>query len=283
MSRWFDSNAIHNFIGINNMYVEKRGGNTVPFDKERIATAIKKAFIASNTTIKEAFIAKLTNEVVSKISSKDTVSVEEIQNAVEQTLVKYGEYGAFNASKEYILYRQSRSDLRRKLEGKKIRLTDGSLTDFNTKLFDKLTHGLVQNCTELGLETKHVLNEFIKNLPNSVSIKEAYNALLMAVKTQFELEPDYSYVAARLLQEILHLEVNNLFPIDDNYFKNYVNFGIEKGFLDPKLATFDLEKIGQALVPERDLQFNYLGLQILYDRYLLHWQGTRFELPQVWL
>jgi ribonucleoside-diphosphate reductase alpha chain len=161
-----------------------------------------------------------------------------------------------------------------------ISLTEGEFIEFSTKIFDNLTDGLIENCKKFNLKSDLILSEFIKNIPSKISLQEAYDALLMSIRTQFELEPDYSYIASQLLLEVLHLEVNTLLSVDKDYFKNYVQFGIDKGFLDPKLAEFDLDKLSNALVPDRDSQFKYLGIQTLYDRYLLHWQDTRFELPQ---
>ena len=256
--------------------VKKRLGNIVPFDKERIANAITKAFDQTPENLDA-----ITDEVVSKILNKDTVNntvnIEEIQDVVEKVLMEQGQH---DASKKYILYRQSRDTLRKKLKGKMIRLADGELTEFHTKTFDELTFVLIETCKKCGLEYHSIVDEFIKNIPSSISVREAYNALLMATRTRFELEPQYSFVASQLLNKILHYEVNTHISVDNGYFEQYIHFGIAHELLDPKLAEFDLEKLGKALMPERDLQFNYLGLQILYDRYLLHWEGIRFELPQ---
>src|SRR5690625_7656011 len=61
----------------------------------------------------------------------------------------------------------------------------------------------------------------------------------------------------------------------------YIQKGVELELLSPELLNFDLTQLGQALLPERDLQFNYLGLQTLYDRYFIHSGETRIELPQI--
>src|SRR5690606_13009884 len=65
-----------------------------------------------------------------------------------------------------------------------------------------------------------------------------------------------------------------------SYFPHFIETGINAGLIDRELARYDLKRIGAALKPERDLDFQYLGLQTLYDRYFLHSKGKRFELPQ---
>ncbi|MBP2331107.1 ribonucleoside-diphosphate reductase alpha chain [Kibdelosporangium banguiense] len=124
-----------------------------------------------------------------------------------------------------------------------------------------------------------VIAEVERNIYQGITGKELDDALIMSARTLVETEPNYSFVCARLLLGKLHREVHGVLP-EEKYFHEYVRKGIELGRLDPELATFDLDRIAAAIKPERDLAFGFLGMQTLYDRYLLHERGVRYELPQ---
>jgi ribonucleoside-diphosphate reductase alpha chain len=138
-----------------------------------------------------------------------------------------------------------------------------------------------------------VLAETQRNLYDGISQHELALASIMAARTLVEQEPNYAYVSARLLLDKLRGEVltyvhstpSSASQADmaaryADYFPEYVKTGIAAELLDPELARFDLGRIAAALKPERDLQFQFLGLQTLYDRYFLHVRGKRIELPQ---
>src|SRR5690606_40423562 len=138
-----------------------------------------------------------------------------------------------------------------------------------------------------------ILEETQRNLFDGVPEKDVAPALMMAARARIEQEPNYSYVAARLLLDSLRSEALSflghgfLEATQDEmaeryaeYFVDYVKRGAELELLSPELTRFDLQRLGAALKPERDLQFTYLGLQTLYDRYFIHSKGIRFELPQ---
>src|SRR5690606_23514672 len=114
---------------------------------------------------------------------------------------------------------------------------------------------------------------------------EVSKALVMSARTLIEKEPNYTYVAARLLLVDLRSEALDFLKIQNNasaieqqtfypaYLEAYLDTGIKHELLSPKLKSFDLTQIGAAIRPERDLLFTYLGLQTLYDRYFIHWEG----------
>ncbi len=132
-----------------------------------------------------------------------------------------------------------------------------------------------------------ILAETFKNLYDGVPLEEVHKSAILAARALIENDPAYSYVTARLLlhtmrREALGEEVAQAAMAERyaEYFPKFIRYGIEAELLDDKLALYDLKKLAAALKPERDLQFNYLGLQTLYDRYFLHHEGRRFELPQ---
>ena len=138
-----------------------------------------------------------------------------------------------------------------------------------------------------------ILDEALKNLYDGVTAEELATSLVITARTMIEQDPNYSYVAARLLCDNLRAEALSFLGVATNatqadmdtlYAKAlpaYIARGIELELLSPDLAGYDLQRLGEALLPERDLQFTYLGLQTLYDRYFIHSDETRFELPQV--
>ncbi|RST84578.1 ribonucleoside-diphosphate reductase subunit alpha, partial [Aquibium carbonis] len=144
-----------------------------------------------------------------------------------------------------------------------------------------------------GVSADAVFAEARRNLYDGISLDELAQAQILAARTLVETEPNYSKVSARLLLDKLRREALS-FVADrpdqatqaemaqryGDYFRAYVRTGIENERLDPELARFDLGRIAAAIEPDRDLEFDYLGFQTLYDRYFLHVRGNRFELPQ---
>ena len=144
-------------------------------------------------------------------------------------------------------------------------------------------------CKGLGKDVKAdpIVAETKRNLYDGVPIEEVYKASILAARTLIEKDPDYTYATARLLlhtivKEVMGEEVPST-EMGARYaetFPLFIKKGVDNDLLDEKLLQFDLARLGAALKPERDLQFDYLGLQTLYDRYFLHVRKTRIELPQ---
>lgn len=115
-------------------------------------------------------------------------------------------------------------------------------------------------------------------------------ALLLVARTQIEVEPAYTFVAARALLLTLYQEVlaptqcvglTHASVLYQQYFPLYLQRGVESRLLDPRLLEFDLSQLTHAIHPERDLLFAYPGLQTLYDRYFLQAGQQHIELPQL--
>jgi ribonucleoside-diphosphate reductase alpha chain len=144
-------------------------------------------------------------------------------------------------------------------------------------------------CAGLGADVRAepILAETRRNLYDGVPIDEVYKASILAARTLIEKEPSYTRATARLLlhtvrREILGDEVTQEQMAERyaEYFPQFIKKGIAAELLDDKLAQYDLARLGAALKAERDLQFDYLGLQTLYDRYFLHIDEQRIEMPQ---
>jgi ribonucleoside-diphosphate reductase alpha chain len=273
--------------------VRKRDGSIAAFDGERIRAAIEKAFraeldlsadipLAPETAAK---IAGLATEVVVWCHTQEDVRVEQIQDEVEKSLMRAGDHGV---ARRYILYREARAEERR------ARVVHYTRADGTTAALDHdaLRQRIEEACAGLaGLGddlAAPVLAEAIGGVYNGITEREIAQALILAARSRIERDPAYTYVAARLLLTTLYAEAfgaeTPLSRADEmyrGYVARYIQTGIAAGMLDPALATFDLDRIAAALRPERDLLFNYLGLQTLYDRYLLQTKGRRYEPPQL--
>jgi ribonucleoside-diphosphate reductase alpha chain len=285
----------------------KRNGKVVPFEEDKIKVAVTKAFLANesgNAAASERIhrkVEEITAEVQEifkrRMPSGGTLHIEEIQDQVELQLMRNEEYVV---ARKYILYREERAAERTKdapqqtnIDAPKISVTkkDGSQVPLD---IDRLASVVNHACDGLeDVSADSILEESVKNLYDGVSISDMKSALVMSARTKVEQEPNYSYVTARILldelrsealsflgiaEESSHPEMQDYYP---KAFSAYIDKGVELEMLDPILKEFDLKKLGEAIDHDRDYQFTYLGLQTLYDRYFIHYQDTRYELPQI--
>ena len=287
--------------------VIKRNGKVVPFEDDKIKVAITKAFLAvesGNAAASERIHTKvneLTKNVVDvfkrRMPSGGTLHIEEIQDQVELQLMRSEE---LDVAKSYILYRAGRTQERKKetievdipnVPKINITKTDGSKVPLDVERVASLINDACEGLEEVSV--KEVLDEALKNLYDGVSISDMRTSLVMSARTKVEKEPNYSFVTARILMDQIRNEALGFLGVSEEStyhemekhyptaFKAYIDKGIELDILNPELKEFDLEKLANAIDYERDNQFTYLGLQTLYDRYFIHSNDVRYELPQV--
>ena len=287
--------------------VIKRNGKVVSFEEDKIKIAVTKAFLANesgNAAASERIHRKvedITKDVQDifkrRMPSGGTLHIEEIQDQVELQLMRSEEYVD---ARKYILYREERASERTKdksqqttIEAPAISVTkkDGTKVPLDINRLASVVNHACEGLEDVSADS--ILTESIKNLYDGVSISDMKSALVMSARTKVEIEPNYSFVTARILLDELRSEDLTFLGVaeesshpemKENYpkaFKAYIDKGIELEMLDPNLKTFDLDKLGAAIDHDRDYQFTYLGLQTLYDRYFIHYQDTRFELPQI--
>ena len=272
--------------------VLKRDGSEAAFDGERIRIAIEKAFRAelqlkagdvqpAATTLKVNEIAA--NVIQWCLSQHSPLHVEGIQDEVERTLMAAGEY---RVARRYVLYREQHAELRR--AGKlNCLLPDGTLEviDRNSilEMLDTACSGM-QDEIDLHLLLETTLNSLYDKIPQT----EILQAAIMAARSHTEIDPAYSFVAARLLLQLLFREISSSVNLPCNmneYYQHYfpvcIQNGVKAGVLDSRMGEYNLILLAEAIHPERDLKFAYLGLQTLYDRYLLQIDDRRIELPQI--
>src|SRR3990167_3966785 len=287
--------------------VIKRNGSVVPYTDDKITVAITKAFLAveggtaaASSRIHET-VERLTEQVSAtfkrRMPSGGTIHIEEIQDQVELALMRAGEQ---KVARDYVIYRNERSKERASRTAQvpaqahpSIRVThlDGSVAPLDLGRMHTIISEACEGLAEIDGEL--IQSETLKNLYDGVAQSDVSTALVMTARTLVEREPNYSYVTARLLMDNIraeglgflgvassatHHEMSELYA---KALPAYIAKGIEFELLNPVLASFDLEKLGKAINHERDQQFTYLGLQTLYDRYFIHKDCTRFELPQV--
>ena len=291
------------------MRVIKRNGKVVSYTDDKITVAISKAFLAveggtaaASSRIHET-VNRLTEQVTAifkrRMSSGGTIHIEEIQDQVELALMRSGEQ---KAARAYVLYRDEQA--RKRAEKAKVEptSTSGRSTDMTVTMEDgskqPLDLGRIENlireaCAGLAeVSPDKIIEETIKNLYDGVSIKDVNTSMVMTARTLIEQEPNYSQVTARLLCDRVRAEGLQFLGVADRAdqqemealysqaLEAYIVKGVELELLDPELARYDLKKLGAALKGERDMQFTYLGLQTLYDRYFIHSNDIRIELPQ---
>jgi len=291
--------------------VIKRNGTVVPYDDSKISVAVTKAFLAveGGTAAASSRIHEQVGELVAQISatfqrrmpSGGTIHIEEIQDQVELALMRAGEH---KIARDYVLYREEHARLRAEKEQAqkatqsadahpsiRVKQEDGSLVPLD---MERLRTIVAEACEGLAdVNGEAILSEALKNLYDGVSEDDINTALVITARTMVEQEPNYTYATSSLLLDKLRAEALRFLGVAERATAHemenlyaaalpaYVAKGIELELLDPALATFDLEKLGAAIKSDRDHQFTYLGLQTLYDRYFLHSNDTRFELPQI--
>ena len=278
----------------------RRNGAVVPFEPSKIAVAMTKAFLAvhgtqgaASASVRET-VEQLTQSVIRALVRSrpggGTFHIEDVQDAVELGLMRSGQH---DVARAYVLYRERRSQERAKQAQQEApKAPQFHVMDAGQRvpLDVAALKGLIETaCQGLGADVKPepIVAETMRNLYDGVPLDEVYKASILAARTLIEKDPDYTYVTARLLlhtivKEVLGAEVT---PADmgtayADYFPGFIKKGVEAELLNPELLQFDLKRLGAALKPQRDLQFDYLGLQTLYDRYFLHVRKTRIELPQ---
>ncbi|MFN3830137.1 MAG: ribonucleoside-diphosphate reductase subunit alpha, partial [Tepidimonas ignava] len=284
-----------------NYQIIRRNGAVVPFEPAKIAIAMTKAFLAvhgpqgaASASVRET-VERLTQNVVRALMRSrpggGTFHIEDVQDQVELGLMRDGHH---EVARAYVLYRERRAQ-ERAARGEApaapvqptIHVLDGGeRRPLDLDRLKALIHSAVEG---LGpdVQAEPIVAETLRNLYDGVPLDEVHKAAILAARTKIETDPDYTYVTARLLlhtiykevlgQETTHAQMHERYA---EYFPAFIKQGVEAELLNPELLTFDLAKLGAALKPERDLKFDYLGLQTLYDRYFLHVRKRRIELPQ---
>ena len=292
----------------------KRNGTVVPFTGDKISVAMTKAFLAveggtaaASPRIRE-LVQDLTDQMTStfkrRMPSGGTLHIEEIQDQVELALMRSGEQ---KVARSYVLYREQRAqershqqdldaDTQQAVQGISVVNADGSTGPLDIARIQTIVGEACEGLSDV--DAGRIISEAMANMYDGISANDVATSILITARTLVEEEPNYTYVSARLLLDELRSEgltflnihgtgalhtatqaqMSECYPLA---LKSFIQRGIELELIGPQLAQYDLDRLGAALLPERDHLFTYLGLQTLYDRYFIHWDDVRIELPQV--
>ncbi len=279
----------------------RRNGSVVAFEPGKISIALTKAFLAvsggqgaASARVRD-LVSDLTSAVVTALIRRQpnggTFHIEDVQDQVELALMRSGEH---DVARAYVLYRERRAQERamHKMAGQEPARPFNVLDDQGqTRPLDMagLSSLIEASCEGLGaeVEPQRILASVLRDLYEGVSLEEVRRCTVLAARSLIEKDPAYSQVTARLLLNNIRFEVlgeevgqGDMATRYAEYFSVFIRRGIDVELLDERLAQFDLERLGAALEASRDLRFGYLGLQTLYDRYFLHIDERRIELPQ---
>ncbi|BBL34599.1 ribonucleoside-diphosphate reductase 1 subunit [Nitrosomonas stercoris] len=281
--------------------VIRRNGAVVAFEPIKISIAMTKAFIAVrggqsavSSSMRE-IVARLTDEVIHALTRRrpegGTFHIEDIQDQVELGLMRSGDH---DVARAYVLYREERARERARQKKKQPDVTQSVLhiVENGQRIpLDpaQLTARIESACQQLGeaVHAEIIVKAMLRDLYDGVPAEEVRKSAILSARALIEKEPAYSFVTARLLLDDIRYEVlgeevshETMRAQYADYFPGFIQRGIEAGLLDERLGQFDLARLAETLVADRDLQFSYLGLQTLYDRYFLHISEQRIELPQ---
>ncbi|WP_294644762.1 ATP cone domain-containing protein, partial [uncultured Aureimonas sp.] len=281
--------------------VIRRNGAVSPFDASKIAVAMTKAFLAVEG--RQAPVSTRVNDVVRALSDEVVVAlvrrsggdrllhIEDIQDQVELALMR-SEHP--KVARAYVLYREEHARARAAQAAASettavptltVRQADGSLTPLDEARLARIVAEASDGLD--GVSPDAILAETRRNLYEGLTLAELAEAPVMAARTLIETEPNYAFASARLLLDKLRGEALSFVsgtPVAPTHadmaalygesFPAYLDRGIAAGLIDPELARFDVARIADALIPERDRLFQFLGLQTLYDRYFLQTEGV---------
>jgi ribonucleoside-diphosphate reductase alpha chain len=286
--------------------VIKRNGSVVSYSESKISVAITKAYLAveggnaaASSRIHES-VKQLGSQITEifrrRMPSGGTIHIEDIQDQVELALMRTGEH---KIARSYVIYRADHARIReQKTEEAKpsqaaiiITLDNGEKGPLDTQRLQTVINEACEGLEDVSAED--IYKETLKNLYPGVKMEDVRTSLVMTARTMVEKDPNYSFVTARLLMDTIRAEALGFLGIAESAtqsemhyryaatLKPYIEKGVELGLISPHLLEYDLGILGEALQADRDMQFTYLGLQTLYDRYFIHSNDTRFELPQV--
>lgn len=284
--------------------VRKRDGRTATFEIHRIHNAISNAFraelnLADGQPLEKeiaadiaAVVQSVSDDVAPLASQPNGIDVERIQDLVEMELMARSHY---RVARRYIIYRSEHAKMR-VLRGETplveaapqlhVVLGDGTRVPFDStrarKRLQEAAAGL-----EDAVNVDELVEEVLRSIFDGISISEIYRAQILAARSRIERDPAYDIVASRLMLNVIYQEAlgetptgKSLNRLHQDQFEHYIIDGIRAGRLAPELREFDLGRLAAAMQPQRDSQFRYLGVQAIYDRYLLHVDGHRIETPQ---
>jgi ribonucleoside-diphosphate reductase alpha chain len=295
--------SVNTDLSLPTLQVIRRNGAAVQFTLDKISIAITKAFLAvesnqsgASQRVRDqvATLSKVVNNaLIRRLPTGGSIHIEDIQDQVELALMRSGNH---DVARAYVIYREKRNAERAAKKANQPTSEqshtlhvniDGKLIPLDIKQLGEM---VAEACLNLGdaVNPALVVEQAVRDLYDGIPSEEVYKALILSARSLIETEPAYNYVTARLQLDLVRAEVlgervshAQMDAYYAEYFPRYIKIGIHAELLDSRLAQFDLVKLASALKKNRDFQFSYLGIQTLYDRYFLHIEERRIELPQI--
>ncbi len=282
--------------------VVRRNGMEAPWDANKVEIAVRKAFLSLNRNSSPAVDIARSVEEKLKSTGQHRVHIEVIQDLVEEELMRQGHY---KVASNYIIYRSHRTHLRVKTsqasEGEirqdamiVVKKSDGTTFfwdghDLRLRI-DFATIGL-----ELNMSKDDIEFELRRSIFAEMTVEELKKTIILNSKTLIEKDADFAKFSARILLSYIYEEVlgwdilrdgvGRLKHFHSQAFLKYIGHGVKIERLDKRLLNYDLERLSDALDPMADLDFEYLGIQTLFDRYLIVDKTgdvqRRIETPQI--
>ena len=269
--------------------IRKRNGEVVAFDSSKIVRVMRKAFAAETVSIDEDILVQMADRVVAKLSAfvaeKSAVGVkfagvEQVQDFVEEVLMERGYY---KVAKAYILYRFEHTKERKEAVLEQIeenRLSvekrDGRIEQFSREKV-KATLAFFIRGYEAEIDVDDIVRQVEMEIYDGIKTSELAKVITLVLRSRIERDPAYSYVAARQLCARLYKDTVGKDNLNQKLFDaayraafiRNMKHGVEDKKLDQQILGFNLDVMAQALRPERDNLFKYLGIETLHDRYFI--------------
>jgi len=292
---------------VSNLRLIRRNGQVVPWKQEKIEIAVRKAFLSLELNSEPAVsVAQaVTDRVLA--SGQAFVQIEEVQDMVQEELMRQGHY---KVAAHYVLYRAQRAQQRQEeaqqaAEGGAeqnsmivVKLEDGSTTFWDgLDLKKRIEFAMIG--LDLDLDAEAIETELRRSIFDDITLDGLRKTVTLNARTLIERDADFAKFAARIQLSYIYEEalgwdivrdgIAKLKELHRRKFKQYLRRGVRIGRLNPELESYDHAKLARALDPSADLELDYLGVQTLYDRYLIvdkskEGQGRRLETPQFfWL
>ena len=285
-----------------NVSVIRRNNKIVPWDTTKVEIAVRKAFLTLGMDSEPA--VKVADAVAEHIHNQQTtrIHIEEVQDIVQEELMRLGH---FKVAEAYILYRAHRRHLREEEAARPeederqesmimVSMPDGSNVFWDgIDLKKRIEYAMIG--LDLCLTKEQIEAELRRSLYSEMTRSDLEKTIILNAKSLIEQDADFSKFAGRILLSYIYEEVldwnidrdgiGKLKEAHQKAFRRYLQRGIEIDRLNPKLLErYDTEKLSLALDPGADMDFDYLGIQTLYDRYLIVDKvarpNRRLEVPQ---
>ncbi|MDA1044307.1 MAG: ribonucleoside-diphosphate reductase subunit alpha [Verrucomicrobia bacterium] len=281
----------------------RRNGQVVPWIESKIEIAVRRAFLSLYLDSEPSVeIAKSVSDRVKGLNQA-FVHIEDVQDIVQEELMKAGQ---FKVAESYILYRARRSEMRMHEAEKRrddevvkqVSLITVDREDGTSYLWDGVDLKCRIEFSAIGLDimmgARDIEDELRRSLFDTMTESDLRKTILLNAKALIEKDADFAKFAGRMLLSYIYEEVLDWNIVTDGIaglknahrtaFRSYLQHGVEIGRLSPRLLEFDIDRLAEALDPLADLEFDYLGIQTLYDRYLIvdktSGRSRRMETPQ---